>query len=97
MIGLTRKQLQLLNYVRSYLAENGGVAPSFEEMKDALGIKSKSGIHRLITALIERGFIRRRPHYARTLEVIEADPLERFTTEELLAEVNRRSGRRLAA
>lgn len=97
MIGLTRKQHELLNYIRSYLADNGGVAPSFEEMKDAIGIKSKSGVHRLITALIDRGFIRRRPHYARTLEIIEPDPLERFTTEELIAEVNRRSYRRIAA
>ena len=66
---LTRKQYELLAYIDGYLKDNG-VSPSFDEMKDALGLQSKSGIHRLITGLEERGFIRRLPHRARALEVL---------------------------
>lgn len=66
---LTRKQLELLKFIHDRL-ERDGVPPSFDEMKDALGLRSKSGIHRLITALEERGFIRRLPHRARALEVL---------------------------
>lgn len=66
---LTRKQHELLIYVNEYL-KNNGISPSFEEMKEALDLKSKSGIHRLITGLEERGFIRRLPHRARALEVV---------------------------
>lgn len=66
---LTRKQQELLLFVHRRLSE-GGVSPSFDEMKDALSLKSKSGIHRLITGLEERGFIRRLPHRARALEVL---------------------------
>ena len=67
---LTRKQHELLNFINRRLATDG-VSPSFEEMKEALGLKSKSGIHRLISGLEERGFIRRLPHRARALEVIK--------------------------
>ncbi|MFO7297163.1 MAG: repressor LexA [Proteobacteria bacterium] len=67
---LTQKQKELLLFIHSRLQETG-VPPSFDEMKDALDLKSKSGIHRLITALEERGFIRRLPHRARALEVIK--------------------------
>ena len=66
---LTRKQLELLQFIQLRLQETG-VPPSFDEMKDALDLKSKSGIHRLITALEERGFLRRLPNRARALEVI---------------------------
>ena len=66
---LTRKQLDLLRFIQQRVRE-GGVPPSFDEMKDALDLKSKSGIHRLITALEERGFLRRLPNRARALEVI---------------------------
>jgi repressor LexA len=66
---LTKKQYELLMFINRRLGE-GGVSPSFEEMKDALGLKSKSGIHRLISGLEERGFIRRLPHRARALEVV---------------------------
>lgn len=66
---LTRKQHELLVYINDYLTRTG-VSPSFDEMKDALDLKSKSGIHRLITGLEERGFIRRLPHRARALEVV---------------------------
>ncbi|MEM1038510.1 MAG: transcriptional repressor LexA [Pseudomonadota bacterium] len=67
---LTRKQHELLMFIHERLKE-AGVPPSFDEMKDALDLKSKSGIHRLITALEERGFIRRLPNRARALEVIK--------------------------
>ncbi len=66
---LTKKQRELLVFIDQRLTEDG-VSPSFDEMKDALGLASKSGIHRLITALEERGFIRRLPHKARALEVL---------------------------
>jgi len=76
---LTRKQYELLMYIEASLRD-GGVSPSFDEMKEALGLKSKSGIHRLITGLEERGFIRRLPHRARALEVLKlpenAQPLQ---------------------
>ena len=65
---LTRKQHELLLYLNDYLAEHG-VSPSFDEMKEALGLRSKSGIHRLITGLEERGFINRLQHRARAIEV----------------------------
>ena len=66
---LTRKQHQLLLFIHQHLGEHG-VSPSFDEMKDALGLRSKSGIHRLITALDERGFIRRLAHRARAVEIL---------------------------
>lgn len=66
---LTRKQFELLMFIHERLKETG-VPPSFDEMKDALDLRSKSGIHRLITALEERGFIRRLPNRARALEVV---------------------------
>ncbi|HJM61132.1 MAG TPA: transcriptional repressor LexA [Alphaproteobacteria bacterium] len=68
---LTRKQYDLLVFINRRLEENG-ISPSFEEMKEALGLRSKSGVHRLITGLEERGFIRRLPHRARALEVLKA-------------------------
>ncbi|KQT60323.1 MULTISPECIES: transcriptional repressor LexA [unclassified Aureimonas] len=67
---LTRKQHDLLMFIHERLRE-AGVPPSFDEMKDALDLKSKSGIHRLITALEERGFIRRLPNRARALEILK--------------------------
>lgn len=66
---LTRKQLELLDFIQKRVARDG-VPPSFDEMKEALDLRSKSGIHRLITALEERGFIRRLPHRARALEIV---------------------------
>ena len=67
---LTRKQLELLDFIKTRV-DIDGVPPSFDEMKDALDLKSKSGIHRLITALEERGFIRRLAHRARALEIVK--------------------------
>jgi len=66
---LTKKQYELLMFIDKRLRETG-VSPSFDEMKEALGLRSKSGIHRLMTGLEERGFVRRLPHRARALEVI---------------------------
>lgn len=65
---LTKKQRELLILIHERMAE-GDVAPSFEEMKEALGLKSKSGIHRLISGLVERGYLERLPHRARALQV----------------------------
>lgn len=67
---LTRKQHELLRFIQVRLEESG-ISPSFEEMKEALDLKSKSGVHRLISALEERGFIRRLPNRARALEVLK--------------------------
>ncbi|MEM1131768.1 MAG: transcriptional repressor LexA [Pseudomonadota bacterium] len=67
---LTRKQHELLCFIQKRL-EASGVSPSFEEMKEALDLKSKSGVHRLVSALEERGFIRRLPNRARALEVLK--------------------------
>jgi repressor LexA len=75
---MTSKQQELLSFIHQRL-EEGGVSPSFEEMKDALDLRSKSGIHRLISALEERGFIRRLPNRARALEVLKLpDGMERI-------------------
>lgn len=67
---LTKKQLDLLEFIHARM-QRDGVPPSFDEMKDALDLRSKSGIHRLITALEERGFIRRLAHRARALEIVK--------------------------
>jgi repressor LexA len=67
---LTRKQHELIRFIQDRLEETG-ISPSFEEMKEALDLKSKSGVHRLISALEERGFIRRLPNRARALEVLK--------------------------
>ncbi len=67
---LTKKQKNLLVFINKKI-RSSGVSPSYEEMKNSLNLKSKSGIHRLISALEERGFIRRLPHKARALEVLK--------------------------
>lgn len=68
---LTQRQFQLLRYIHQFMQEHG-VPPSFEEMRTALGLRSKSGIHRLISGLEERGYIRRLAYRARALEVVKA-------------------------
>jgi len=83
---LTRKQHELLRFIQTRLEESG-VSPSFEEMKEALDLKSKSGVHRLISALEERGFIRRLPNRARALEVIRA-PEDQTARKPALAAAN---------
>ena len=67
---LTKKQKILFEFLFDYIQKNG-IAPSFEEMKNAVNLKSKSGIHRLITSLEERGFIKRLKHKARAMEIIK--------------------------
>ena len=74
---LTKKQNQLLLFISQQIAKDG-VSPSFDEMKDALGLKSKSGVHRLVTALEERGFIRRFPNRARALEIARLPEAEAY-------------------
>jgi hypothetical protein len=69
MMGLTKRQRDLMIFMRDYMDQNG-VSPSFDEMVEALGLSSKSGIHRMITALEERGFVRRLPGRARALELL---------------------------
>jgi len=93
---LTRKQHELLTYIHRYLADHG-ISPSFDEMKDALNLKSKSGIHRLITGLEEREFIRRLPHRARALEVLRLPddvsvPAQKFAPRVIQGGASRRPG-----
>ncbi|MCG8440278.1 MAG: transcriptional repressor LexA [Caulobacterales bacterium] len=79
---LTPKQRELLVFIHQRIQETG-VSPSFDEMKDALDLASKSGIHRLITALEERGFLRRLPHRARALEVVKLPQDVALTAEDV--------------
>ena len=72
---LTKKQKELFDYLKKYISNNQ-ISPSFEEMKKAINLKSKSGIHRLITSLEERGFIKRLKHKARAMEIIYKDNLD---------------------
>ena len=68
---LTKKQKELFLFLNGFIAKNG-ISPSFEEMKDAVNLKSKSGIHRLITSLEQRGFIKRLKHRARAMEIVKS-------------------------
>ncbi|MGH7042217.1 MAG: transcriptional repressor LexA [Acetobacteraceae bacterium] len=88
---LTRKQHELLVHIDRHLRQTG-VSPSFEEMKDALGLRSKSGIHRLISALEERGFLRRHHHRARALEVIRLPEDRMPHAAEAMEEAQERTG-----
>lgn len=85
---LTRKQRDLLTFIETRLATEG-VCPSYEEMMHATGLKAKSGIHRLVLALEERGVIRRLPNRNRAIELV--NPLAQFTSAQLTAELARRS------
>lgn len=88
-VSLTSQQAALLAYITRYLDEHGGVAPSFDEMKDAVGISAKSGVHRLLGALEERGLIRRLPNRARAIEIV-GEHLRKVPTRDILAELERR-------
>ena len=95
MMGLTRHQHRLYEFIKARLEETGGVAPSFEEMKDEMGLSAKSGVHRLITALEERGLIRRLPNRARAIEIVpqrqvRPNPLLTCSDGDLIAEARRR-------
>lgn len=72
MDGLTPRMRKLLDFLNGYIVENG-FSPSFDEMKDALGLRSKSGVHRLVLSLEERGWVTRLPHRARTLTVNKSE------------------------
>lgn len=85
---LTRKQRDLLTFIETCLATDG-VCPSYEEMMYATGLKAKSGIHRLIMGLEERGLIRRLPNRARAIELV--NPLAQFSSAQLTAELARRA------
>lgn len=85
---LTQKQQNLLQYIRKNL-EKDGVCPSFEEMKDALGLRSKSGIHRMVTALEERGFIRRLANRARAVEILKNPDGSRANQDDILSVLSR--------
>ena len=80
---LTKKQKKLFDYLKEYISKSG-ISPSFEEMKSALGLKSKSGIHGLITSLEQRGFIKRLKHKARAMEIIknQSDLKDYYSTED---------------
>lgn len=99
---LTYKQHELLKFIQLRLEESG-VSPSFEEMKEAIGIKSKSGVQRLISALEERGFIRKLPFRARALEVLRQpdqgshSALAKFSTAALKAELAYRAAEAAAS
>lgn len=86
---LTHKQNELLTFIEGYMAVER-VSPSFDEMREACGLKSKSGVRRLIDALVERGFIQRLPNRARAIQI--GNPLARFSYNELVAEIERRRG-----
>lgn len=87
----TPMQAELLAYLKSYMDENQGISPSFDEMRDALGLKSKSGIHRLIAALEERGKIARIPMRSRCIRILPEGLFDGVPTSALIAELSRRS------
>lgn len=90
MMSLTQHQAELLFFIGDRIA-NTGVAPSFDQMREHLGLKSKSGVHRLLAALEERGRIRRLPGRARAIEIVEPGlVLASLTTEQIRAEIARR-------
>jgi repressor LexA len=91
MIGLTEHQRRLLDYLESFIAESGGIAPTFTQMMVHMDMVSKSGVHRLLAALEERGAIRRIPHRARAIEIIpQRANLRAIATDDLLDEIARR-------
>lgn len=97
MIGLTTPQSNLLTYLRRYIASTGGVAPAFSEMMEATGATSKSSVHRLLTALEERGHIRRMRDRARAIELVGHSDLSDVPVHALLAELRRRDIRLVEA
>ena len=97
---LTRKQNDLLTYIRDYHRQNDRVSPSFDEMVDAMGLVSKSGIHRLLTSLEERGMIRRLKCHARAIEIIGENPkvtsiVPRLEAEKVIRAIEAAHGERI--
>lgn len=86
---MTRKQKELLDFIRQYTTVNGGVSPSFAEMKAAINLNSKSGVHRILVALEKDGYIRRRKHRARAI-IVSCPALHGVSNEEIVEECNRR-------
>jgi repressor LexA len=90
MNGLTPLQAKTKAFVRSYIQANS-YSPSYQDVADHLGLATRSGAHRVLTELIDRGHLRRKHNRARSLEVIDPrSPLEQYSTEALIAELNRR-------
>lgn len=89
MTGTTPRQAELLSYLRRHIGEHG-VAPTYEQMRRTLGLKSKNSIHVLISGLEQRGKIRRHPKLARAIEIIEPGDLTHIPTKELRRELMRR-------
>lgn len=83
MMGLTHKQRELLEFIKAYQAEKE-FAPSFHEMSAAMGLRSKSGIHRLLSSLEERGYIRRLSYRARSIEILP----QSLTTDQIISAIN---------
>lgn len=86
---LTQRQLSLLSYIQEY-QDKHGISPSFQQMANALGLKSKSNIHVLIEGLEDRGAIRRFHGRARAIEIVKQDPFDGIGSERLVAELKRR-------
>lgn len=97
MMSLTHAQAELLDYIEKFQASNSGISPSFEEMKEAMGLHSKSGVHRLLLALEQRGRIIRYPHLARAIEIVNETDLSGVPSAVLIAELARRGAARRAA
>lgn len=94
MIGLTAKQARCLDFIERYTADNDGIAPSYQQIMEALDMASKSGVHRLVIALEVKGRIRRIPDRARAIEVVSEDSLsalETMPSAALIAELARRA------
>lgn len=93
MIGLTEKQAELLAFIKAFQKANRGISPSFEEMKEGVGLHSKSGVHRLVEALVDKGHIRRLHNRARSLEIVSEreNSLAQFSTAEIINELARRA------
>lgn len=97
MIGLTTQQAKLLAFIKRYQAESGHVSPSYSDMMAELGIRSRGRIHVLVTALVERGHIRRPLYGHRAIEIVDHSPLHAVPTSDLIAELTRRGEWRGAA
>ena len=94
-MSLTHLQAQLLDFIKKYQAENNGVSPSFDEMRQEMGLASKSGVHRLMQALEERGHITRPYYRARCIQIVPDNPFEGIPTRALIDELARRGELRL--
>lgn len=87
---MTHRERMLLDFIISYHRDHDGVSPSFTEMRDALGLHSKSGIHRMLSSLEEQNYIRRQRHRKRRIEVVESGPLAMVSDHDLAREAARR-------